>query len=452
MRSVGRYQLQEELGRGMMGVVYRALDPHLERQIALKLIELGFPASPAELEAFEKRFLSEARAAASLSHPGIVVVHDVGRDNTTGTLFIAFELLRGRTLAQVAQADRPDWRGALRLAAPIARALQHAHDRGIVHRDIKPANIMVLDSGQPKIMDFGIARLATSQLTATGEFLGTPAYMSPEQLSGEPLDGRCDVFSLGAVLYRLLTGHDAFQGASVAETLARILSQEPIPPSRLEPGLPAGLDAVVARALAKKPAERYPDARGLADDLDALQQGTVPVPARARAAAAPPPPVPAPASAGRPPWRAAGLAIAVLVLAALAGLGIAGRVWREGPVLLPRAPALLEVRLDHSLKGGTLRVWVDEDLVIEEPLSSRVTDDLLVVKLRRGRAEKTVEVPPGEHAVRVQVSGEGLNASRTIDGVFASGATERLVAEAGGILKKELRLYWTPSAPVPSPE
>ena len=449
MKSVGRYQLQEELGRGMMGVVYRALDPHLERQIALKLIELGFPASPAELEAFEKRFLSEARAAASLSHPGIVVVHDVGRDADTGTLFIAFERLQGRTLAQVAQASRPDWRTALRLAAQIARALQHAHDRGIVHRDIKPANIMVLDSGQPKIMDFGIARLPTSQLTATGEFLGTPAYMSPEQLSGEPLDGRSDVFSLGAVLYRLLTGHDAFQGASVAETLARIISQEPIPPSRLEPGLPAGVDAVMARALSKKPPSRYPDARSLADDLDALQQGTAPVPAPARPALL----APAPARKGRPAWLAGGLAIGVLLLAALAAMGIAGRFWREGPVLLPRAPARLEVRLDHTLRSGTLRVWVDEDLVIEEPLSSRVTDDLLVVKLRRGRVEKVVEVPPGEHAVRVQVIGEGLNASRSIDGVFEKGATQRLAAEAGGLLKKELRLNWTPgSAPAASPE
>jgi serine/threonine protein kinase len=432
MKTVGRYQLEQEIGRGMMGVVYRALDPHLERPVALKLIELGFAASAQEREAFEKRFLAEARAAASLSHPGILVVHDVGRDAASGTLFIAFEYLQGKTLAHLAgEGSRPDWREALRLTARVARALQHAHDRGIVHRDIKPANIMLLDTGVPKIMDFGIARLPASQLTATGEFFGTPAYMSPEQLSGAALDGRSDVFSLGAVLYRLLTGHDAFQGANVPETLARILHQEPAPPSRLAPGLPPGLDEVVARALAKKVEERYPDARSLAEDLEALQQGTVPV-APPQASSVSPEPRPS-----RRAWLVGGVA-----LAALGALAVWG-AWRVGgPALLPTPPARLEVRLDHSLKSGTLRVWVDEELLVEEPLTSRVTDDLVVMKLRKGRAEKTVEVAPGAHEIRVQVSGEGFNATRTIEGDFVSGATQKLAAEAGGIIKKELRLFW----------
>ena len=437
MKVVGRYELEAELGRGTMGVVYRAWDPHLERRVALKLIELAFPASPQEREGFEKRFLAEARAAAALSHPGIVVVHDVGRDPDSGALFIAFEHLQGRTLAQLAEATPPpDWRQALRLGAQVARALQHAHDCGIVHRDVKPANIMVLEAGAPKIMDFGIARLPASQLTATGEFFGTPAYMSPEQLSGGAVDGRSDVFSLGAVLYRLLTGHDAFQGASVPETLARILHHEPPPPSRLVPGLPSGLDQSVAQALAKKPDNRYPDAGTFAGDLEALQQGTVAAAPRARVAAAATLPTPS-APPRRRGWLAAGLA-----LAGLAALAFVAPRWLRAPAFVPAPPARLEVRLDHSLRSGALRVWIDEELRIDEPLTSRVTEDLVVVKLRKGRTEAGVDVPPGLHVVRVEVSGEGFRAARTIEGDFVRGEARTLAAEAGGLLKKELRLSW----------
>jgi serine/threonine protein kinase len=276
-RQIARYVVEKELGRGMMGIVWRAVDPELGRPVALKTVQLAFAVTPEEADTFEKRFLAEARAAARLSHPGIVVVHDVGRDTATNSLYIAFEHLKGRTLQELAAGGEGlEWRQALRIVARVADALHHAHGQGVVHRDIKPANIMILDSGEPKVMDFGIAKVPAERLTSTGQFFGTPSYMSPEQASAEAVDGRSDVFSLGAVLYLLLTSRTAFEGDSVAATLSRILFREPPPASTIRDGLPPGIDHVIARALAKKPADRYPDAKALARDLDQILGGGLP--------------------------------------------------------------------------------------------------------------------------------------------------------------------------------
>jgi serine/threonine-protein kinase len=186
LKALGRYRLQEEIGRGMMGVVYKALDPDLGRVVALKTVRLAFAVPEEGRDVFEKRFLAEARAAAGLSHPGIVTVHDVGRDSGTGTLYIALEFLEGHTLAAATKGGAVmPWREALRVGGRVAEALHHAHKKGIVHRDIKPSNIMLQPAGDPKIMDFGIAKLPASQLTTAGEFFGTPSYMSPEQAAGD---------------------------------------------------------------------------------------------------------------------------------------------------------------------------------------------------------------------------------------------------------------------------
>src|SRR5262245_3759369 len=253
----------------MMGVVYQAHDPALGREIALKVIRGALGAEDRERESYEQRFLTEARAAARLSHPGIVVVHDVGRDPGTGSLFMALELLRGRPLDSVLRdRTRLDWREALGIARRVAESLHHAHAQGIVHRDVKPANIMLLESGEPKVMDFGIAKVDTSQLTASGQFLGTPLYMSPEQALAHPVDARSDIFSLGAVLYEMLTGRPAFGGESATKILFQIMSREPEPPSLLVPGLPDGVDYLVARSLAKDASLRYPDAAALAGDIE----------------------------------------------------------------------------------------------------------------------------------------------------------------------------------------
>jgi serine/threonine protein kinase len=273
-KTIGRYEVQREIGRGSMGVVYQARDPALLRTVALKTISLAFAVAEEERAAFEKRFLQEARAAAGLSHPCIVVVYDVGSDPATGLLYMSLEYLRGKTLEGiVAQGQRLDWREALRATGRLADGLHHAHERGIVHRDIKPANIMVLASGEPKIMDFGVARVEASRLTTGNKVLGSPPYMSPEQADGAALNGRSDIFSLGAVLYELLTGKKAFGGPDLVTILTRLAEHTPEPPSRSVPDLPAEVDAIVARALAKLPGARYPTAKALAQDIEGVLAG-----------------------------------------------------------------------------------------------------------------------------------------------------------------------------------
>jgi eukaryotic-like serine/threonine-protein kinase len=276
MSTIGRYEILRQIGRGAMGVVYEARDPALDRTVALKVIR-----PPAEGEAarvFEERFLEEARIAAALQHPGIVVVHDVGRDPSTGTLFIALELLRGQTLAEMAAPGPLDWRTTLHLVAQVARALHHAHRQGVVHRDVKPANVMVLPSGEVKVMDFGIARLesARQRLTTAGEFIGTPLYTAPEQAKTEDVDGRADIFSLASVAYTLLTGRAAFMAPTIPGIVHRVVYEEPHPPSRIVRGLPADVERVLARALAKDPERRYPTAEAFAEDAEDILAGQPP--------------------------------------------------------------------------------------------------------------------------------------------------------------------------------
>jgi serine/threonine protein kinase len=272
--KLGRYEILAELGQGMMGVVYKAMDPVLGRLVALKVIRVPIPIADEERDLLEQRFLLEANMAAGLSHPNIVVVHDVGRDPGSETPFMALEYLEGRTLAQtIARGGIAHWRDAVRMTAQLADALHHAHGRGIVHRDIKPANIMVVSSGTPKLLDFGIAKASAAQLTADGQCWGTPSYMSPEQAFGTTLDGRSDLFSLGSVLYELLTGRRAFAGANIPQIMNRIAQENPELPSSIDPTLPTELDTVVMRALAKDPAQRYANGRAMVEDLEDVLHG-----------------------------------------------------------------------------------------------------------------------------------------------------------------------------------
>jgi serine/threonine-protein kinase len=258
-----------------MGVVYEAWDPVLGRRIALKTISTSFASGTAR-EAYEARFLAEARAAARLSHPGIVVGHDVGRATADGPPYMALEYLVGETLEARLEREPLPWREALRIVGRVADALHHAHAQGVVHRDIKPANIMLLPTGEPKIMDFGVARVDSAKLTSPGELFGTPLYMAPEQVHGEPVDARTDLFSLGSVLYTVLTGRPAFEAGSLPGVLTRIINRQPPPPSTAVPGLPADADYLVARAMAKPPADRYPDGRTLAEDVEDVRDGRPP--------------------------------------------------------------------------------------------------------------------------------------------------------------------------------
>jgi eukaryotic-like serine/threonine-protein kinase len=192
-QTIGRYEIEAEIGRGSMGIVYRAYDPLLRRVIALKTILAPHGMAETALKAFEGRFFEEARAAARLTHHAIVIVHDLGRDEASGILFLALEYLHGQTLAQLIAGNRAlDWREALRIAEPLAEGIHHASLLGVVHQDIKPANVMILPTGQPKIMDFGIAKIETARLklAGSGESFGTPLYMSPEQALGKEVDHR----------------------------------------------------------------------------------------------------------------------------------------------------------------------------------------------------------------------------------------------------------------------
>jgi serine/threonine-protein kinase len=274
--QIGRYEIRGELGRGMMGVVYEAHDTALGRTIALKTIRLALAPSDREREDFERRFLAEARIAARLSHPGIVVVHDVGRDAAHGMLYIALEHLQGRTLADRVAEGPLEWRDALRLVGRVAEALRYAHAQGVVHRDVKPANIMVLPSGEPKIMDFGIAKLEASNYTSPGQFFGTPLYMSPEQALGQAVDARTDLFSLGSVAYLLLAGRPPFEAPNVPGILARVAYQHARPLSDLGREIPPDAEYVVARAMAKDPGDRYADGRMMAEDVDDVLAGRPP--------------------------------------------------------------------------------------------------------------------------------------------------------------------------------
>jgi tetratricopeptide (TPR) repeat protein len=257
-----------------MGIVYRALDPVLEREIALKTVDFGSAVDEARREKFLKRFFQEARIAAKLLHPNIVVTHDAATDEATGVPFIAMELVSGGSLHdRLEREGRIPWRDALQLVVPLARALDYAHREGVVHRDIKPANVLLSGDGVPKVADFGIAKLPSSELTHTGAVIGTPFYMSPEQLEADELDGRSDLFSLGALFYTLVAGAPPFRGEDLATITRQILHKNPAPLSEAVSGVPSSLDGVVARALAKKADERYATGAELAEDLERVLKG-----------------------------------------------------------------------------------------------------------------------------------------------------------------------------------
>jgi tetratricopeptide (TPR) repeat protein len=277
IQSLGRYQIRGRLGRGSMGVVYRGFDPVLAREIALKIVDLSPALAVSDREAFLVRFFREARIAAKLLHPGIVVIHDAAIDETTGVPFIAMELVSGGSLADRMELEgRLPWRDASSLVVLMARALDYAHREGVVHRDVKPANVLLSPEGAPKIADFGIAKLLDSHLTKTGPVIGTPYYMSPEQIEAGPIDGRSDLFSLGSLFYALLVGRPPFTGSDLAAISRQILFKNPEPPSEGIAPIPRALDSVLARSLAKNPADRYASGAEMADDLERVLAGEAP--------------------------------------------------------------------------------------------------------------------------------------------------------------------------------
>jgi hypothetical protein len=293
VNKLGKYQIRRTLGKGAMGIVYEGFDPVIERIVAIKTI-LPSQLSGDEFVGVMARFKREAQAAGRLNHPGIVAIYEYGEEiaqdisdeeatmmaapsAAEGALrvaFIAMEFVKGRELRDYFEKnERFAMSEVVRIMGEMLDALDHAHSQGVVHRDMKPANLILLENGRVKVADFGIARVEKSELTQTGTIMGTPTYMSPEQFMGHPVDGRSDLFSCGVILYQLLTGEKPFTGESTTTIMYKVLREEPVPPSELNLSLAPALDAVVKKALAKNPAERFQTGREFAQALQAAAAG-----------------------------------------------------------------------------------------------------------------------------------------------------------------------------------
>jgi eukaryotic-like serine/threonine-protein kinase len=515
----GRYEILTELGRGAMGVVYKARDPKINRVVAVKTISLAGQPAEEELE-YRERFFREAEAAGRLSHPGIVTVFDVGEEPETRAPYIVMEFVGGQSLDKLL--SRGDHKlpldTALQLTLELAEALDCAHAQGVVHRDLKPANILLTEDGHAKIADFGVAKLNLSNQTLAGRVLGTPAYMSPEQLHGEAVDGRSDLFSLGVILYTVLTGYKPFQGNSALTVSFKVVNHDPIPATLLETELPPGLDYIIARAMAKDPAERYQRGREMVLDLQELNEGRAPWSQANLPGSSTSRGVAQTAGALGEPWIAAKLLSSArslplgrdhvaaenlleqirrkslagsLVLLGLLIFGLwaisfgAHRVLPRtaGPLpsavgvapvktAAPTAPAataaasvatapapivtklpnpvpagrthppstrvaratsptispatssaMLEIEIEHKFADAHLSIWVDDSLTYTHPLQGTDKKHMVVFHHVQGHEFHTVQVSPGKHRLRVEVTSGGAisDQSAMVEGEFTSG-------------------------------
>jgi predicted Ser/Thr protein kinase len=270
--KAGRYEILGELGRGAMGVVYRAKDPLIGRTVAVKTIQLSEEGTGMSHAQLAERFQTEARAAGLLTHPNIVVIYDVGESD--GVYYITMELLNGRSLQSMLDSgEKFPLLRLLRITEQICSALEFAHHHNVVHRDIKPANIMLTGDDLVKITDFGTAMILQYGASQQTSAMGTPSYMSPEQIKGKAVDGRTDIFSLGVMLYEMTTGQKPFRGQDIATVLYHILNEEPVPPHQLNPSIPLGVSSTILKALTKSPHLRYDSCRELLEDLKNYRPG-----------------------------------------------------------------------------------------------------------------------------------------------------------------------------------
>ena len=284
--SLGRYLIEAEIGRGAMGVVYRARDPKIDRLVAIKTISL-LGQEPEDEQEYRERFLQEARAAGRLSHPGIVTIFDAGEDPETHEPYLVMEYICGQSLQKVlADSGRKlPVEAALHYVLEIAEALDYAHAQGVVHRDLKPGNILITEDNHAKIADFGVARLNHAVVTHSGQIFGSPAYMAPEQLTKGQADARSDLFSVGVMLYSMLTGFRPFQGNSAETVCFKVMNVDPVPVTTFQAGIHPDLDRIVERSMAKDPDERYQRGAEFARDIreflgtkDNLSESSGPLP------------------------------------------------------------------------------------------------------------------------------------------------------------------------------
>jgi serine/threonine-protein kinase len=497
MERIGRYEILQELGRGAMGAVYKARDPEIGRVVALKVI-LTANLAPEELERFKQRFRREAQAAGQMSHPGIVTIHDIAEDER-GQPFLVMEYIEGATLNRLLQptgtaaALEPlPLEKSLDLALQVAEALDYAHRRGVVHRDIKPANVLVTPEGRAKITDFGIAKFTDSEATHTTSVMGTPAYMAPEQVRAGKVDGRSDIFSLGAVLYWMCAGQKPFQGETTTSISFNVVYADPEPVRRLVPALPEELETILSRCLAKNPEHRYATAGELARDLRALREGrpitatpapraapvddtvtmTGPVPPRAldgnHTAKMPAPAVPAEPRTARDPsipeiiptpvGRSQQFVVlgVVALVAFLIGSFALWRIASPAPPERPAAPtkagapakaptaavpptkkaapvatSSVEVECRHNFQQATLEVFLGRQRLLSEKLEGKSG----VFGRTTGSLKASVAVPAGNRTLRVRVVSadpkDPYEEQGEISATFAQGETRRLLVEFG---------------------
>ncbi len=399
----GRYRIEEVLGRGGMAEVFKGTDTVLGRPVAIKVLAPQY----AQDDGFVSRFRREAQAAARLNHPNLVGVYDTGSDD--GTHYIVMEYVEGRTLAEfLAGGGRLMPERAIELAESVCRALDFAHRQGVIHRDIKPGNIMVTRQGEVKVMDFGIARLTSSAETIaqTAAVLGTAAYLSPEQARGEPVDARSDLYSLGVVLFEMVTGKVPFTGDSAVTVAYKHVQEPPEPPSKLNPDVSPELEAVVMRALAKNPANRYQSAEEFRRDLKRARHGepveatpllpeaaTEVIPRRDRTQALPP---------VRPPHRArrwvVGIVVALVVLGGIgAGMYVLAQTILKTETKMVKVPPVTTLPLEQAtslLESFRLKVDVTKRVDPATPGTVLEQDPLPGTKVKPGSTVNLVIAKP----------------------------------------------------------
>jgi serine/threonine protein kinase len=446
--SIGRYEVESEIGRGAMGVVYLAHDPRLRRCVAVKTYALPQGLSPDEENEFRERFLREAQAAAALSHPGIVTIYDVDEDLDRNAPYIAMEYVPGKSLRQILETEGTfELERVVAMVGVLAEALQMAHEAGIVHRDIKPANLVVRDSdGATKIADFGVARFRSSTLTQAGTSIGSPAYMSPEQIQGRQVDGRSDFFSFAVILYELLCGRRPFDGEDATALAYSIVHETPVPVSKRRDDLPNGLDSFFDRALAKSPESRFRDGKafGQAFEEACRQDPSVDVEATVQEVARRAAPV-AEAHEGpscqadsdmpaRPSSKRAVLTIAIALFLIWAG-------W----LLFGGKEAHLRLDAKSGIESGELTLMIDGDEVYRRELSGPRENRGFFKKMLDQDLETfevLIDVPPGRHEVAAHVLPAGMKSGYQ-DAIVVDlepGETRRIALAAGRKLGSTLSL------------